>query len=144
MVDRSRISRRAVLAGGAALGGLPLAASLGSAAHAMGAPPPADQTLSMQSDGRYPTVPLAKDAWTLGVVQSRVLAVDAANPAKGRAANVQHMCDLIDYASGFSGKKDLLFFHEFPITGYNYKWTLAEARKVAIELPGEETEILAK
>jgi predicted amidohydrolase len=100
--------------------------------------------LTMQTDGRYPTVPLTKDAWTLGVVQSRVLAIDAANPAKGRRDNVQHMCDLIDYASGFTGPKDMLFFHEFPITGYNFKWNLAEARKVAIELPGEETEALAK
>ncbi len=100
--------------------------------------------LTMQTDGRYPTVPLSKDVWTLGVVQSRVLAIDAANPAKGRRDNVQHMCDLIDYASGFTGPKDMLFFHEFPITGYNFKWNLAEARKVAIELPGEETEALAK
>jgi predicted amidohydrolase len=102
------------------------------------------KTHVMQADGGYATVPLAKDSWTLGVVQSRVIAVDAANPEKKRRENVQHMCDLIDYASGFSGKKDLLFFHEFPITGYNYKWTLADARKVAIEIPGEETEILAK
>lgn len=100
--------------------------------------------LTMQTDGRYPTVALSKDVWTLGVVQSRVLAIDAANPAKGRRDNVQHMCDLIDYASGFTGPKDMLFFHEFPITGYNFKWNLAEARKVAIELPGEETEALAK
>jgi predicted amidohydrolase len=97
-----------------------------------------------QSDGGYTTVPLEKESWTLGVVQSRVIAVDTDNPAKKRRENVQHMCDLIDYASGFSGKKDLLFFHEFPITGYNYKWTLADARRVAIELPGEETEALAK
>jgi predicted amidohydrolase len=102
------------------------------------------KTHVMQADGGYATVPLSKDSWTLGVVQSRVIAVDAANPEKKRRENVQHMCDLIDYASGFSGKKDLLFFHEFPITGYNYKWTLADARKVAIEIPGEETEILGK
>ena len=98
----------------------------------------------MQADGGYATVPLAKDSWTLGVVQSRVIAVDTANPDKKRSENVAHMCDLIDYASGFSGKKDLLFFHEFPITGYNYKWTLADARRMAIEIPGEETEALAK
>ncbi len=98
----------------------------------------------MQADGGYATVPLAKDSWTLGVVQSRVIAVDTANPDKKRRENVAHMCDLIDYASGFSGKKDLLFFHEFPITGYNYKWTLADARRMAIEIPGEETEALAK
>lgn len=137
------ISRRRLLAAGAgAATGLALAPAALATSPTGGASPTND--LTMQPDGGYATVPLAKDAWTLGVVQSRVLAVDAANPAKGRAANVQHMCDLIDYASGFSGKKDMLFFHEFPITGYNYKWTLAEARKVAIELPGEETEALAR
>lgn len=121
--------------------GLGLAALATVPARAAG---PGPKPLTMQADGGYATVPLAKDSLTLGVVQSRVQAVDAANPDKGRRANVAHMCDLIDYASGFSGKKDLLFFHEFPITGYNYKWTLAEARRVAIELPGPETEALAK
>ncbi len=100
--------------------------------------------INQRTDGTYDTVPLAKDAISIGVVQSRVLAVDSANPAKKRRENVQHMCDLIDYANGFSGKKDLLFFHEFPITGYNYKWNLADARRAAIEVPGEETETLAK
>lgn len=132
----SGLSRRTMLAGGGLAAGLALAPDVRAE--------PTQAPLSMRDDGTYATVPLTKDAWTLGVVQSRVLAVDAANPAKGRRANVAHMCDLIDYANGFSGKKDLLFFHEFPITGYNYKWTLAEARRVAIELPGEETEALAK
>ena len=132
------LSRRGLLATGLA-GGVALTAR---AAGAQGRP--AAEPLAVTPDGRYPTVPLSVDSWTLGVAQSRVLAVDAANPAGGRRANVEHMCDLIDYASGFSGKKDLILFHEFPITGYNYKWTLAEARRVAIELPGEETEALAR
>lgn len=147
MENGQAVSRRSLLAAGAGL-----ATGLSTGLAPASATPPTPQTpaapgkrpLTMSSDGRYATVPLAKDSWTLGVAQSRVLAVDAASPEKGRRANVQHMCDLIDYASGFSGKKDLLFFHEFPITGYNYKWSLAEARRVAIELPGEETEALAK
>lgn len=120
--------------------GLGLAALAGTSARGAGISP---RPLTMQADGGYATVPLAKDSWSLGVVQSRVIAVDAASPEKGRRANVDHMCDLIDYASGFSGGKDMLFFHEFPITGYNYKWTLAEARRAAIEVPGPETERLA-
>jgi predicted amidohydrolase len=135
------LDRRAMLGLGAA--GLAAASALGA--------PRAEAAINggparhvMQSDGGYAVVPLAKDSWTLGVVQSRVIAVDTANPDKKRRENVAHMCDLIDYASGFSGKKDLLFFHEFPITGYNYKWTLADARRMAIEIPGEETEALAK
>jgi predicted amidohydrolase len=135
-----RLSRRGLLAGAAGLaGGLALPGAVAAT------PSTAPSTRNaIRPDGTYDTVPLAKDAWTLGVAQSRVLAVDAANPARGRRANVEHMCDLIDYASGFSGAKDMLLFHEFPITGYNYRWTLAEARRVAIELPGEETEALAK
>lgn len=143
MHKRTGVSRRDLLAAGGALAAIPSTALAASPSGA-GDDPKGAAALAVQSDGGYATVPLAKDAWTLGIVQSRVQAVDAADPAKGRAANVRHMCDLIDYASGFSGRKDLLFFHEFPITGYNYRWNLAEARKVAIELPGEETEILAK
>ena len=143
--DATRISRRSLIAAGAGAGAVAMLAAPPARARAPATAAAAAPTaLGMRDDGGYATVPLTKDAWTLGIVQSRVLAVDAANPAKGRAANVQHMCDLIDYASGFSGAKDMLLFHEFPITGYNYKWTLAEARRVAIELPGEETEALAK
>jgi predicted amidohydrolase len=138
--DGFAVNRRAMLGLGAAglaagsLAGLPAAGAIkgGPKSHVM------------QSDGGYAVVPLIKESWTLGVVQSRVIAVDTANPDRKRRENVAHMCDLIDYANGFSGKKDLLFFHEFPITGYNYKWTLADARRMAIEIPGEETEALAK
>lgn len=136
-----RLDRRALLGAGLAFGA---ASALLPAAARVAAPAAPRAALNVRADGSYATVPLVKDAWTLGVVQSRVLAVDAANPVQGRRANVAHMCDLIDYASGFSGAKDMLFFHEFPITGYNYKWTLADSRRVAIELPGEETVALAK
>jgi predicted amidohydrolase len=136
------MNRRGLLGLGAA--GLVAGNMLGGALPARAATKGGPANHVMQSDGGYATVPLAKDSWTLGVVQSRVIAVDTDNPDKKRRENVAHMCDLIDYASGFSGKKDLLFFHEFPITGYNYKWTLADARRMAIEIPGEETEALAK
>lgn len=148
MTDAGPFSRRTLLAAGAGLAsGIATAPAFGRAAPSpvrAATPVAAADPITMRNDGGYATAPLVRESWTLGVVQSRVIAVDAASPDKGRQANVQHMCDLIDYASGFSGKKDLLFFHEFPITGYNYKWSLAEARRVAIELPGEETEALAK
>ena len=135
------INRREMF--GAGLGLAASAALLPSVAQAVqkGANP-----LTMQADGRYATVPLSKDAWSLGVVQSRVMAVDPkqAGWERKRRDNVQHMCDLIDYGSGFSGPKDLFFFHEFPVTGYNFTLDLAETRKIAIEVPGEETEMLAK
>ena len=45
--------------------------------------------MSMRPDGAYETVPLAKDAVTLGVVQSRVVPVELANLKQSRLANVQ-------------------------------------------------------
>lgn len=97
----------------------------------------------MRPDGSYETVALAKDAIMLGVVQSRVVPVELANLKQSRFANVQHMADLIDRANGLVGH-DILFFHEFPVTGYYHGWNLDDARKVAIELPGPETELLAR
>lgn len=99
--------------------------------------------LQMTSDGTYATVPLKKDTLSIAVAQTRVVPVELNDGAGTRRANVQHMCDVIDAASGFSGPKDLIAFHEFPITGYRHVWNLDDARKVAIEIPGPETEMLA-
>ena len=103
-MDGQGATRRGLLAAGLA-GGIALTGAARAQGKRAAAP---DAPLSVRPDGTYATAPLAKDSWTLGVGQSHVRAVDAANPAKGRRANVQHMCDLIDYASGFSGNKDLL------------------------------------
>ena len=136
------ISRRAILAAGAVVG-------MAGTAHAqtpprgppVTSPPGGGRTLP--ADGTYATVPLAMEAWTLGLVQSRVIPVDAAAPEKQRRANVDHMCFLIDAAQNYGGKKQLLFFHEFPITGY-YGWDRKQALRVAIDIPGPETERLAQ
>jgi len=74
---------------------------------------------SMASDGTYAVVPLAKPAITLGVVQSRVRGVRVDKLQQDREANLVHMLDLIDNSFHFGGGADILFFHEFPITGYN-------------------------
>lgn len=98
----------------------------------------------VHADGTYDTVPLAKDNVSLAVMQTRVRPVDAANPEKGRRENLEHMLDLIDGVQTWSATKDLLFFHEFPITGFRFEWTREEALRVAIEIPGAETEALGK
>lgn len=135
------LSRRALFGAGA---GIAAGAALTWNDFAQASTKGGPDKLNFTPDGRYATVPLTKTHISLGVVQSRVLPVELSKLKQTRRANVQHMVDLIDAANGFSGKKDLLFFHEFPITGYYDKWNLADARKVAIEIPGEETEILAK
>ncbi|NJR44182.1 hypothetical protein HC761_01690 [bacterium] len=77
--------------------GLSALASLGALpSAAVGA----DKTapLSMQSDGGYASVPLSKDAVTLGVVQSKIRAIDAVNWRVELKENLQHMLDSIDRA----------------------------------------------
>jgi predicted amidohydrolase len=135
------ISRRAMMGGTA---GAAAATAFNWTQFASAATPRAKRAISQSSDGRYETVALSKQTVSLGAVQSRVVPVELDNLAQTRRANVQHMVDLIDAANGFSGPKDILFFHEFPITGYNHRWNLTDARKAAIELPGEESEILSR
>jgi predicted amidohydrolase len=129
-----------------------LGATLGAAAGAAGAAPAAAQgtasktPVSVKPDGTYDTVPLEKDTLALGVMQLRVRPVDIRNVKQSRKANLDHMLASIDAAHGLlSRPKDILFFHEFPITGFSSAWSRQELHdKVAIDLPGEETEALAK
>jgi predicted amidohydrolase len=99
--------------------------------------------LSMRDDGTYETVELVRDSVRLGVVQSRVRGVRVEHWQKDKQANLAHMLELIDNAFHFSAGADILFFHEFPITGYN-TWTREEILRFAIEIPGEETEAVAR
>lgn len=141
MSEHSKLSRRGLFGAG-----LSAAAAAGLASPAAAVQPGAKPgtPTDLRPDGTYDTVPLAVDAWTLGVMQSRVIPVDAAAPEKKRKSNVEHMCFLIDAAQAWGGKKDLLFFHEFPITGWDYTWDRKQALRVAIDIPGPETEMLAK
>lgn len=136
----SGLSRRGLLG---AAGGLGLSAAFGlSGSLAAAATPGGD--VEIAPDGKYPTVPLARESWTLGVAQSRSLPVDLARVNASRRANLDHMLGLIDAAFAFGAGPDLLFFHEFPITGFGAGWTRKDILRVAIEIPGEETEALAK
>jgi predicted amidohydrolase len=107
---------------------------------AMGKGPDA---LSLRTDGTYAMVDLAKPAWTLGVVQSRVRTFDADDWKAGMQSNLDHMLTLIDKAFYYGARPDLLFFHEFPLSGWR-KWTREEVLRFAIEIPGPETEAIAK
>lgn len=69
-------------------------------------------------DGSYEVVPLRKDDITIMAVQSRVVPVRADNTVEMKKANLDHMLDLIDAAATWMGPKDIIHFHEFPITGF--------------------------
>jgi predicted amidohydrolase len=146
MSTRSRgkqVSRRDFFHGAAACmaGGGALASSGRDAHAAMGK---ASDEISVRQDGTYATVPLAKESVSLAVMQTRVRPVDAAAPEKGRRENLEHMVELIDSSQTWGPAKDMLFFHEFPITGFRFEWTRQDVLRAAIELPGAETETLGK
>jgi len=97
----------------------------------------------VRADGTYEVVPLAKDEISLCVVQSRVRAVDVQHRDATLRANLDHMLGLIDAANGWLGPKDLVFFHEFPLTGFDPRWKRTDLLQAAIDIPGPETEAIA-
>lgn len=100
--------------------------------------------IEISQDGDYDKVELAKPVIRLSVVQSRVRAVDVNRIQPTRQDNLNHMLELIDAANNWGGVKDLLLFHEFPITGYSNKWNREDVLKIALEIPGSETEAIGK
>lgn len=138
----SGISRRSLLSSSAGLLGTATALQFPGVA---GAKSHSEQSISVSvaKNGRsYTREPLRSDNVTVSAVQSRIRAVDAASPAKGIRENLKHMVELIDKAQFYGGKKDLLCFHEFPLQGWN-PWDRKEIERIAIELPGTESEVIA-
>jgi len=145
-LDRRRLFQAAMAM--SALGALAGAAGAQEAGSPDGPRPLPDRGLDPNTpwNGDYEKVALAAPVVRLGVVQSRVRGVDVSSSrtlARTRQANVDHMKGLIDAAQGWGGRKDILFFHEFPITGYQSFWGRPEVLRAAIEIPGEETEQIA-
>ncbi|MCC7198622.1 MAG: hypothetical protein IT483_03845 [Gammaproteobacteria bacterium] len=135
------VQRRQVLTAGA-LGAAAMALGGGAPRAARAATTGGD--VGVAADGKYATVPLRKDMLRVTAVQSFLRAVrDTRKPAREMKANLDHMIDLIDAANGFPGPQDLVCFHEQPIMGWN-PWTREEALRVAIDIPGPETEALGR
>ncbi len=136
--DRRSFLKSTALAGTAGL----IAAAMGqpAARAAMGR---GSDSISIRPDGTYDVVPLQKSSVRLGIVQSRVRGVRIDNLREDRQANLRHMLEQIDNAFHFGAGADILFFHEFPITGFN-AWTRKEILQVAIEIPGEESEAISE
>ena len=133
------LSRRTLMgATGVGVGALFLPAT--AAAIVTGEP---RRPLEVRPDGTYPVVPLTQDSFQLGIAQSRVIPVDLANLKASRKANLEHMLSRIDASTITFNKPDLLFFHEFPITGWK-DWTRDEILRLAIDIPGEETAAISK
>lgn len=131
------LSRRGLLAAGAALSATGVSSKATANDHD-------DDKLSVPTNGKdYARVPLKKDVISVSGIQSRVRAVDGGSPRRGIRENLNHMVELIDKAQFYGGKKDLLCFHEFPITGWS-TWSRDEVLKLALEIPGPETDVISK
>ncbi len=137
-------SRRSFLTGAAGLAAMGAGAGLlgapGGARAAMGKGP---DEINLRVDGTYETVELAKPAWTLALAQTRVHSFEPKETRSALKRNLDHMLDTIDRAFYFGARPDLLQFHEFPLQGWR-RWTRKEAYQLSIELPGVETEAIAK
>lgn len=136
------LSRRGLLHMGA---GGALAAGISAAPKAEAAMGKGSNDINVAPKGGHEFVPLEKDNVTLCVMQTRVRPVDIKNVKQTRKENLHHMLACIDAAHGLlSPPKDIMFFHEFPLTGFSSEWSRKELHdKIAIELPGEETEAIA-
>jgi predicted amidohydrolase len=144
-------ARRQLLAGAGLAG---LAGLAGPAvAQQVGADPKAAGPVNVTRKGAYATVPLRQESISVSAIQSRVKSVDVRNLAQSMKENMAHVIHLIDLAQGapdewggerlWGGKQDLVCMHEFPIQGFQ-PWTRKELIRVAIELPGPETEAIGQ
>jgi predicted amidohydrolase len=143
VLGRRELLSAAVLGGAAAVAG-------GATARAADAPPARGASaggaasLPVSADGKYPVVPLRKDAVRVTAVQSIIRPVrNLQNPGPEMKRNVDHMIELIDGANGFGGKQDLVCFHEQPIMGWR-PWTRDEVLRVCIDVPGPETDAIGQ
>jgi predicted amidohydrolase len=90
----------------------------------------------------YEVVPLRKAEIEIGVIQCRLRNSRPETAREDNWENIQHMGWLMGRAFSL-GHKDLIVFHESPITGMNLHWSKQDWLQVAIDIPGPETEQLA-
>lgn len=92
----------------------------------------------------YATVPLQQEAINVAAIQMNTVNIDPNKPEAGKTANLEHMLRFCELAVGFGGPKQLLVFPEFTLTGYNTFWTREEWSRIAIMVPGPETDCISQ
>ena len=158
---RRQFLQGAGLAGLAGAGMAAFSTSASAGAEVTPAPDPAPGTSAAASDGKaavsaakrgaYLSSPLRQDTISIAALQSRVRSVDVRNLAATMQSNLDHMLRLIDLAQGspeewggeqrWGSHQDLICLHEFPLQGFQ-PWTRKELQRVAIDLPGPETQAI--
>ena len=96
----------------------------------------------------YTTLPLRSDEINVAIIQSKLMIFDPANAGKQKKEALERMLWLADQAQYWDLRrdirKDLLVFHEFPLQGFHLTGTREEELRVAIDIPGPETEAIGK
>ncbi len=92
----------------------------------------------------YETVPLDYEGINVAAVQMNSINIDPRNPEAGKTRNLDYLLRFCDIAVMFGGPKQLLVFPEFAITGHNTFWTREQWSRIAIMVPGPETERIAQ
>jgi predicted amidohydrolase len=93
----------------------------------------------------YEVVPLRRNNISVAAIQMNIKVIDTRNPRKGIRENLDRLLNLVDAAFEWPpGQKDLLCTPEFCLHGHDYRWTRKDSLNIAIELPGEETELIGK
>lgn len=148
--DNVNSTRRTLLAGAGAAGLAGMMAGSSSTARAQEA---AADDISVAVNGEYDTVPLRQESINATAIQSNVKSVDIRSLRRTMQENLNHVIKLIDYAQGspeewgyerlWGSKQDLLCMHEFPLQGFQ-PWTRTQLSRVAIDLPGPETEAIGE
>ena len=92
----------------------------------------------------YPVAPLRFEDIMVAAVQMRSMKVDPADPRPVLQENVEHICWLIDVAER-RDQVHLLVFPEFALQGSAIgMWSREDFLRLAIEIPGPETEKIGK
>ena len=92
----------------------------------------------------YDVVPLRKEVTSVAAFQTRLTIVDPKNPKPGVKEKLEHVLSMIDVIQT-RAHVDLLCFPEFVLHGSAIGlWTREDFLRVAIDFPGEETELIGK
>jgi len=87
---------------------------------------------------------LEHEGINVAAVQMNSINIDPKNPEAGKKRNLAYMLRFCDIAMMFGLPKHLIAFPEFSITGQNTYWTREEWSRIALMVPGPETELISQ
>lgn len=149
MKKSSKLDRRQLLTGAAAVG----VAAAAAAPDKASAVTPAVTPVGVSKRGSYETVALRQETINVAAIQSRLMSIDLRDKAKTTKRNLDRVLRLVDLAQNspeewnyerrWGSKVDLICMHEFPVQGFQ-PWNRKELNQIAFELPGPEVNAIAE